>query len=957
MPRSHGLTVEKPVSFWLKKVDFNELFKALGKAAIDVSFGKYDSTISNLVDAISVFKFKEEAGQLAWFLIYRSMSRAMFMLIKENQSLIREATKGFQSLASGTKLNEENLKEIAGKLDYAVDARDIVIEESFFENPREFSVIQDLKKPFAAWLENFGLTSAQAQSISGRLPSYFVLALNTEWRLRRKDYDLIVKELPTPFTKAAQNEQDWSYYYADLQKRIDESLFGEAFSLKQIYIPLRGYYEEKKDKSKRDNLSDVDFGSEKVNKIVVNIEKELEDWVNNSDEKDAIRVLNGGPGYGKSSIAKIFAARQTENNNCRVLFIPLHLFEPTDDLTDALNKFIEEEGYFSNVNFLNPKEGEKRLLLIFDGLDELTMQGKVGNEVAQEFVKEVQRKVHIYNQREPRLKVLICGRDIAVQAGATNLDRKTRILNLLPYFVDSGKRVDYKDSKKLLSKDQRDDWWVNYGKVNGIKYNKLPKELDKSSLTEITALPLLNYLVALSYTRGKLDFAKQNNLNDIYQDLLESVYQRENVWADKQHTALEGISEENFFRIFEEIALAAWHSGESRKVTVKEIENHCERSGLKPLLEKFQERAKDGVSSLLVAFYFKKSGIQAETLNETFEFTHKSFGEYLTARRIILGVKLITDEIERRQKSYGVGWDDVQSLTHWVELCGRTQLDEYLLNFIYGEVALEFQKSNETVTKWQSILGKLFSHVLQQGIPMEKLADNRPIFKEEIRQARNAEETLLAVLNACARSTKDVLTIDSLNSISFSWWLNWVNTVISKNIILNLLLFGADLAFANLSGASLKYAKLHGANLMGANLLGANLNEANLVAANLMGANLFDAKLQHAHLINAILNKANLVEANLAGANLTGAKLYGANLEKAVFITANLSMAELHGANLFGADLSEAILDNANLTEAVLYDAILDGTSFAQTKLVGAIWKDGRRIIGGNYPDLIFEDS
>jgi len=54
----------------------------------------------------------------------------------------------------------------------------------------------------------------------------------------------------------------------------------------------------------------------------------------------------------------------------------------------------------------------------------------------------------------------------------------------------------------------------------------LPKELIHPDLDEITAQPLLNYLVALSFTRGKLDFSSDINLNSIYSDLVAAVHER-----------------------------------------------------------------------------------------------------------------------------------------------------------------------------------------------------------------------------------------------------------------------------------------------------------------------------------------------------------------------------------------------------------------------------------------------
>ncbi|MCK4258966.1 MAG: hypothetical protein KAX49_08310 [Halanaerobiales bacterium] len=61
-------------------------------------------------------------------------------------------------------------------------------------------------------------------------------------------------------------------------------------------------------------------------KVVIDLEKELENWLESSDKKDNLRIISGGPGYGKTSFLKMFAVKQIEKANRKVLFIPLHLF-------------------------------------------------------------------------------------------------------------------------------------------------------------------------------------------------------------------------------------------------------------------------------------------------------------------------------------------------------------------------------------------------------------------------------------------------------------------------------------------------------------------------------------------------------------------------------------------------------------------------------------------------------
>jgi uncharacterized protein YjbI with pentapeptide repeats len=891
-----GINLETPIKVLGKRQEINtikfiykDVFKSLSKAASSFLVGKFDLTVNNLVDTICSFEVEKNEGQLAWLLINRSIIRAIALMIDENRLIIREATRGFESLANKAELNEENLLVIAEKLDYAVDAKEIAIDDKFFANPRAFPVLEDFKEPLNKWLENFGLNAAQSESICGRFPSYFVYALNDEWRLHSSDYQLIRNKIDTPFINAAKIEESWTLYNSLLQKRIDEPMFQEAFSLKQIYIPLRGYIEERKDDGKQDNFERfAEINDKNVTKVVFTLAEELEERLKTSDKSDGLTIISGGPGYGKSSFAKMFAARFAQTNERRVLFIPLHLFKFERDLEDAVNQFIREERILSH-NLFADDNAEERLLIIFDGLDELSSQGKVGNEVAQDFVKEVQRKVTQFNQTEPRLKVIICGRDIAVQASKNDVGRRTQILHLLPYYLSENERNQYQDEKNLLAEDQRNNWWINYGKASGKGYKEIPEELTKAKLTEITALPLLNYLVALSYTKGKIDFKTQDNLNVVYQDLLESVYERD--WERRLHKSLDGISKDEFIRVLEEVGIAAWH-GEGRKVSLKEIEDHCVGSGLKILLDKFQEKAKDGVSSLLLAFYFRKSDNRDLEGNDTFEFTHKSFGEYLTARRIVRGIARINKELKDKQTDYESGWDEVTALVHWVELCGKTAFDGYLMGFVRDEIALV---SKEVLKEWQTTLSDLINHVLRQGTPMEKLTtEKRLTFKEEMRQARNAEEALLVALNACAIITTEISSVDFPDDWSLCNWLTRLSSTISNQNIGKL-----DLSHVNLVGLDIREADFKDASLPDANFLGANLKGANFNGANLL---------------NACLERANLSQTNFEGANLS---------------YANLVRSDLSHATLVGADL-----EYANLCTALLYKSDFSGTNLNQTKWV-----------------------
>ena len=917
-----GIKVEKHRSAWHKEIKVNPkgLFMSLGKAAINGAFLKWDDLAENGVEVLESLGLEAKSGEIAGLLIVRSLIRAIEDLLKANKELLIK--------------KPDNLKALYNELNSSLEQGELVIDQTFFQRPKDLPIVQAAKVGFAKWLEEFVEKKVEAENISHRLPAYFVFALNEEWRTHKQDYAALKEELDTPFTQASEREQGWLRYRAWLQKRVDEPMFLEAFSLKQVYVPLRAYYKREIEGQPEQKLERGMAEGKLYERVVVDLNCELETWLQEGKQDDAIRLISGGPGSGKSSFAKIFAAQQAEKGEMPVLFIPLHHFKLSDDLVKAVGEFVQLEGFLPH-NPLDRGDGESRLLIIFDGLDELSMQGKVAEEAAKQFVEEVRYQVDRFNAHEPRLQVLLSGRELVVQANHSKFRKPHQILHLFSYFLTEEERKDknnnYVDDFNLLEQDQRQFWWQSYGEAKGKGYSGLPPGLDQPNLIEITAQPLLNYLVALSIERDKLQFSDETNLNEIYGDLLEAVYERG--YEKYGYRVTEGIEKHEFIGILEEIALAWWH-GYGRTTTVREIETHCENSGLMNILNRFQESfnedSKASVIRLLTAFYFRASG-EVRNTESTFEFTHKSFGEYLTAKRIVEEVKLIHEELEERKQNFRKGCDQRDALVRWVTLCHLSEIDEYLFQFICDEIRLQ---NPSDVHNWQKSLCCLIEFLLVDGLPLESQR-SRSKFDIELFQARNTEEALLAVLNACARVTKVTSEINWEYRNTFGAWISrlqgqriGVENVLALKCLsfLNLqdcLLYvrdfiGANFAFSNLKNAELNFANFAAANLKGANFQGAILSKTILSQANLSQANLSQANLSQANLEEVNLEEANLEEANLEGAilykaNLQGANLQGANLKWVNLIGANLEGANLEGANLQKANLKGTILEGKNI--------------------------------------------
>ncbi|TRU20383.1 MAG: hypothetical protein EWV92_04095 [Microcystis aeruginosa Ma_MB_S_20031200_S102] len=932
-----GISVSKPQNIWKRqvKVNLRSLFSTLGKAALNGAFLQWDDLAENGVEVLDALGLSRTPGELAGLLIIRSLMKAMKGLLKSNADLLSQ------------EVEKLPLKELYRQITDSLQEQELNLDRDFFEHPERLPIVAPVQTAFLQWLttNNLITNSQEAQSLSNRLPAYFVSALQEQWKDKRDEYSLLLDEIDTPFNNAWKRESGWLHYRAWLQKQIDEPIFWEAFSLKQIYVPLRGFYEEEEIKA----TPDTDYHREpSFKRIVIKLQEQLETWLEAAKSDDAIRLLTGGPGSGKSSFCKVFAAQQAGLEK-QVLYIPLHRLSFSTDLVTAVKTFVQHEGFLPE-NPLEPSDQDLRLLIIFDGLDELSMQGKIAQEVAQNFINEVREQVKSFNQNKTRLQVLISGRDVVVQSNKNNFKKPQQIITILPYWV--AKSDDFSDVDNLLKVDQRHQWWQQYGQAKGKNYAQLPPELSGENLQEITAQPLLNYLIALTFERGEVQFSQETNLNNIYDNLLKAVYERGYEKNSPGHRAIEGITEKDFVIILMEIALSCWH-GNGRTTTVREIEEHCENNGLKNLLKNFQDSfqsdSQGSITRLLTAFYFRESG-DLRGSEKTFEFTHKSFGEYLTARRIVDRVKQIHKKLQDSENDYDNDYDPRQALIAWATLCGPTAIDEYLFRFVVNQIQLQ---SPDEVKQWQKTLGHLIEYLLVKGMPMEGLK-NRPNFQEEMRQARNAEEALLAVFNACGRVTKEIFPIQWPSPEAFGNWLArlqgqridykpmFVLDCLSFLDLQNCLLIyrdlcGANLERANLAGANLRWAILAEANLAGANLRRAILVDANLVGANLERANLEWANLKGANLAEANLERANLERANLKRANLEWANLKGANLESANLESANLERAYLEGANLEGANLEEANLRWAILAEANLVGANLEGVNFKDANVKGTI--------------------
>jgi uncharacterized protein YjbI with pentapeptide repeats len=950
-PQTSGLVTNKPPSFLFKplQIDGWGLFAVAAKVVEAGLTRKWSEVLDEALKAVQCIHFKADPRGLAWSLVYRAMCRAVAGVLRDPD--VNHLT------------NEElqRAQAQAARFDAEPLADGVALDEDFFAHPGWSPYCQEMSRRLRGWLTAVGIEEVRADVAAWRLPLYFASQLSSEWLANKEHLDALKPEhFRTPFTPAVQEETAWADYASWLQHQANRRLFEEDFGFLAVYVPLRAYVE-------------TTLGPGKVRRTVQVAEELLDHWLEKGLPIDALRVVEGDPGAGKSSLARVYAAtrlgRTLGGRRWRVVYVPLH--HPALDVTKPLEEAVAD--YFLTIAaaIRKPldKEAPDPTLLILDGLDELSRAGQVGEDIIRAFVAEVAGVAKSWNhgRDQAQLLVLLCGRPVAADLARPSVRNEEGVINLLPYLVPmheftrprDGKAVEVAGQASLLDEDQRLAWWEKYararGRDNGAElYAQLKGRAD---LAPLTAQPLLNYLIAfLAGPAGDLT-ALPSNLGDVYGQLLRRIWERG--WEQREQVpALEGVWFEDFAEMLEAVALAAWHAGTTRSIRAALVEKKLTPTQ-RSLLGGLEQAGAGGVLRLLLAFFVRPLG--REEGERTYEFTHKTFAEYLVARRLGRVIAELTADWEKARGSRL--WSDEQALVRWAEVFGPVQFDTEVWAFLGQELQA---LSQEVVEGRQDLLTHLLGVVVRQGMPMITVnaqLGSTGTYWEMNRQALNCEHAFLEAIAACAARTGGRSRVEGLAE-QIAGWINARWRVLRRPGMLRGLDFsgaslqgaglgGADLSEANLVRAHLEGADLERANLSEANLGGADLSEAKLVhailnRANLEGAKLVRAKLGVANLVRANLVGADLEEANLRGAYLVEAKLRGVKLAHAQLLRAYLVEADLIGANLKGAELNGANLRGADLAEADLEEAQLAGADLEEANLAGAVvsLEDLRHTVG-----------
>lgn len=806
-------------------IDVRKFFTAVGKATLKLATGAYSDAASELPELASAFGLAAQPEDRAVALVIGGIERSLASLTAAFVTSERLDASAIHA-ASFTGLS---------------NSFSITIDSNFYDRPWSSSAVSAVGNEAKRWLEIVGLTPTEASNVVSRLPSVLARSLHDEWRSNSAFYSELLNATDSPFLNAANFEESWQQYRVGLIALQSEQVFDESFSLSQIYVEPRCYHLARlKLQADTAKFGDSREQCSEPVRVAKYLSEEIDRWLASPDRDLATRIIAGGPGAGKSSYAKMLSSRLAQEGR-NVLLVPLHQIDLETGVSSSINKFFIESGHFQSGP-LDRLSESKLTVLILDGLDEIQMQGRAAAESAYDMVNDLLKWIDRINSTSLKIKCIVTGRELAVQSAEGLFRLEGQVIHLLPYHVPHNEVREYFDPDNILSKDQRDEWWRRYGDLSDNDFTGIPPTLKDGEIGEVTAQPLLNYLVALAYQRG-LEINEETNVNLVYQDLLHAVFNRS--WAKNSHPSIRDIPYDSFVRLLEEVALAVWH-GAGRTTTLAEVEDHCKRSKVGPLLSAIERTASSGVSSLLLSFYFRQKGRRSSG-DKTFEFTHKTFAEYLTALAVVRLIETISKQLSAFDEDSDTGFEDETALHKWLTLCDAASFDKYLNDFVRREVD---SRSIEVASVWQRTLSRMLSYSLRHGWPIHRFDGIK--LGEQSKRLRNSEEALLASLNACSRATKTRSNIRWDNDTSFGLMVKRLQgqrsgpaNVLAMNCLSYLNIdeqcidisdfFNADLSFSSMRYIQANYATFLRADLTDCDLSFSTINGCNLSSAKLNG--------------------------------------------------------------------------------------------------------------------------
>jgi uncharacterized protein YjbI with pentapeptide repeats len=513
---------------------------------------------------------------------------------------------------------------------------------------------------------------------------------------------------------------------------------------------------------------------------------------------------------------------------------------------------------------LSPPSAEQRAVVLFDGLDELTMSTEQVKDLFSELLD---------NATDRQRFVIFSRPEVLSQPE-----------------IEYGVQIPHV-KLHAFSAMQVDEWLWAWPK------GEAPTRavLEANGLGELTKVPILLFMLALTWNIH----SSQDKIpcTQIYETFFETLAAGKYERGGETHPQIRTAAEQARDALLE-LGELHGYKGADQKAAVAAIRWLMDRMAWEVLRREFigDTLSRRHVSNLLADELGLPEatldqvriglllGMQAQGGGQQFFFGHRSFLEFAAAKyweRVLM--RLCTaerhDYAELEEKIAGAPLlcRGSRIFSFLCDLLGTWSKSDCQRLILWATTAL----NDETVCANRSERRQTFRNDQRLLIRHAALSIGCRLARRLGRRLVIGDAAVLTAINAwwlIARKRAAVLDVPGFATDSQAF----LGGFIGPN--------------SNLQGVGLKGAYLESAILRGANLCNANLRKTNLKCANLAGADLR----------RATLRGANLRGANLSGANLDGASLRSANLSKS-----NLRGASLLGASLTGANMEQVTYDQA----------------------------------------------
>jgi hypothetical protein len=727
-----------------------------------------------------------------------------------------------------------------------------------------------------------------------------------------------VKKLSVIYGSEWQRELE-TYYSIDkyleevIAEKPKEKVFEEEFGFEDIYVELQVAAIAENTSNSQPQL--------------------IEEWalglLNDESKSGQVLFIQGEPGRGKSVFCRMFADRV--RRELYPIWIPILI--RLRDITNFADDFDKMLGYAVDQSFAISdnwlRNRNTRFLFVLDGFDELLLE-RVRNLNLKDFldrVSEFQTKCQVNSERGHR--VIITGRPLA-------------LFGIEKDMPDNLERVKILD----MSEELQEKWLHKWAKLKGAdKAQEFKDFLSNLNCPEqvktLAKEPMLMYFLAAMHTDGKLkieDFQNAGNSTKIliYELTLDWVLNKQRSEGRKNlNQALTKLDKEELRYILKEAGLCVVQSG-GIFTTLDAIKDRLAPELITKLNKANTENEEDKLPVALATFYLKSS----DTKDNSMEFLHNSFGEFLCAERFVDNLMEWSQQKPDPSNPHLQVWKvDKKDLERQIyDLFGFGALTYEIVEYLTALIDREFAGKDDDFVRlferlygfyWAWSDGEFIEAVELEGAPIPIPLRKAHLMQKQgvaIGQRKVDVYTGLNVLILLFTFHRYAQAISELkDKVSFHPCKNSLKdgATDDSSRLLRIIGYGQSLredGFNNIVGKFLNDANLIGANLCGVNLIGADLRGADLRGAFFIGTSLCRALLIGTSLSDATFHSAYLWGADLFGADLIGADLSGVDLRSAFLSGADLSSADLSGADLSSAFLGGADFSGANLSGSNLAD-------------------------------------